>query len=772
MPLRPISNPRPERPASSYESAPQVPGAPGVQSAPGKGLFVNGEGLFQLKHALAFAASGLLTFFSLFSAVSGAEIVGPASTWIGVLLAINFALIVYLGHAVWRGLHTLGEGVAGERSGGRTLHRRLVGLFVLVGVLPAILISIFSALTIGRGVQAWFSEQVRGAVEATRNLADQSVNAAYEGTWTDLLAMAKDVNDAAPQLQANPSEFQAYLEVQADRRGFVAVYILDGNKRILASATRPTGVPPFVAPSDADYANATKGNVQMDERAIVRASYKLERFTDAYMSVVRLPEAGQLELLQQATNAVSAYQVIEERQGVLQVLFAMAYIETVLLVLIGATWLGLVSALRISAPIGRLALAAERVRAGDFSARVSEDGQGDEISALASTFNRMTAELQGQRVALEDARESAETRSAFIRAVLEGVSAGVVSLDEAGVVRAANGSAARLLRLEPQALEGQVLITLVPEFKDIVERARPGHPSQGQTDRMMEASTIAFDVRAAFAGDDLVVTFDDVSSLLAAQRQAAWKDVARRIAHEIKNPLTPIQLSAERLARKYAHEITGDKEAFLRMTNTIVRQVSDIGRMVDEFSSFARMPAPRFQVDDLAEAVRQAAFAQRITSPDIDVSTDTPPEPVPVSMDVRLITQALANLLKNAAESIATKRMQLGPESAAQIQVSLQMANGKAIVEIVDDGIGFPLKDRRRLLEPYMTTRAKGTGLGLAIVSRVLEEHGGGLELADRADNLDGACVRLHLPLAPQQNLNDLTSSQRDAIRLENAHGG
>jgi two-component system nitrogen regulation sensor histidine kinase NtrY len=285
---------------------------------------------------------------------------------------------------------------------------------------------------------------------------------------------------------------------------------------------------------------------------------------------------------------------------------------------------------------------------------------------------------------------------------------------------------------------------------------------------------LLFDVRAAFAGEDLVVTFDDVSGLLAAQRQAAWKDVARRIAHEIKNPLTPIQLSAERLKRKYADVITTDRDVFIRMTDTIVRQVTDIGRMVDEFSSYARMPSPKFAVDDLSEALRQAVFAQRIASPDIEITSVLPPEPVMVSMDTRLLIQAFANILKNAAEGIAARRTRDSVDLKGMIQVSLALDAKTAWIEITDNGVGFPSQDRRRLLEPYMTTRAKGTGLGLAIVARVLEEHGGALALADRPDQELGALVRMNLPVHDQRATLKIKSKftiEKQPIGLESPDG-
>jgi two-component system, NtrC family, nitrogen regulation sensor histidine kinase NtrY len=697
---------------------------------------------------MAYVVGVAITFVGLLFAVSGGDIVGPASIWIVILLAISGVVIIYLFATVWARLANLAR-AGREAQTGAKLHLRFVSLFALTSVIPAIVIALFSGLTIQRGVQAWFSDQVRDAVEATRRFGNDSIDKAGEAIKVDLAAMATDLNASAAQLRADPVAFKAYLADQADRRGFVAVYVLDDRGTKILMAQRPSGVPVFVAPDAGDYANAQAGDVDVnqDEKAILRGLYRLDGFSNSYLAAVRLPEPGQLELFEKGGKAVRAYKAIEDRQGRLQILFALAYLEIVLLVMIGAAWLGLISAGRISGPIGLLAQAAERVRGGDMSARVILTGGGDEIGALGTTFNKMTGELQFQRIAIEQAREEAESRSAFIRAVLEGVSAGVVSLDDSATVRAANGSAARLLQLEDDELEGVDFSQAVPEFAAIVARARPGAPAQGQAERLIGTETLLFDVRAAFAGEDLIVTFDDVSGLLAAQRQAAWKDVARRIAHEIKNPLTPIQLSAERLKRKYSDSVTGDRETFVRLTDTIVRQVTDIGRMVDEFSSFARMPAPRFADDDLGEALRQAVFAQRIASPDIDVAGTMPPEPVMVSMDTRLITQAFANILKNAAEGISARVTKEGDSFVGEITATLGVEDNMAWIDIVDNGVGFPVHDRRRLLEPYMTTRAKGTGLGLAIVARAFEEHGGGLDLADRDDGKTGARVRLNLPL-------------------------
>jgi two-component system, NtrC family, nitrogen regulation sensor histidine kinase NtrY len=720
--------------------------------------------------AAAYVLSVALTFVALFFAVSGPELVNPASIWIGVLLLVNLGLIVYLGVVVWRRVAVL-LAARREVAAGARLHMRLVARFAIAAGIPAIVIAVFSALTIGRGVQAWFSEQVRGAVEATAVFGREEIKRSSDAVAADIVAMARDLDAAAPQLQTSPGAFRQYMAAQADRRGFVAAYLMTGGGTIILQAERPGGVPPRVSPMQEDFATANDGTVAygLDENAVVRALFRLDRIPDTYLRVVRLPEPGQAELLRQADGAVQAYRLIEERQGALMVLFALAYLETVLLVIIGAAWLGLVSAQRIAVPIGGLAAAAERVRSGDLSVRVEPDPKVEEIAALSTTFNAMTAELSTQRSALEDAREQAEARSAFIRTVLEGVSAGVVSLDADGKVRAANGSAARLLQVEPGELEQLGLAAAAPEFADIISRAREGMAAAGQVEHKVGADTRSFDVRAAFAGGELVVTFDDVSSLLSAQRQAAWKDVARRIAHEIKNPLTPIQLSAERLRRKYADQIDGDRDTFIRMTDTIVRQVADIGRMVDEFSAFARMPAPRIAVEDLGEVLRQRVFAQRIASPDIDVHAGTPPEPVLMAMDSRLLGQAFANILKNAAESIAQRRTTSGEALCpGVITATMDLSAASTLIEVTDTGIGFPAENRSRLLEPYMTTRAKGTGLGLAIVARIIEEHGGTLELADRSDGQRGASVRIRLPRGTASGTGPIT----ETLQLEStAHG-
>jgi len=356
----------------------------------------------------------------------------------------------------------------------------------------------------------------------------------------------------------------------------------------------------------------------------------------------------------------------------------------------------------------------------------------EEVAVLPRAFNRMTHDLQVQQTALRDASQEAEGRRSFIEAVLAGVSAGVVGLDPDGRISAVNQRALELLGVGEAPAIGRGLADLAPELAELIARATAsGAGAEAEVDVVRRAETRRLRVRAgASVGGGLVLTFDDITRLVAAQRNAAWRDVARRIAHEIKNPLTPIQLSAERLRRKYRREISSDLETFDRCTDTIIRQVGDIGRMVDEFSSFARMPAPRFVQADAAELLRQAVFAQRVAYADISVELSAPDVAVPFRCDPGLVGQALGNVLKNAGEAVAARRAK-EPASEGRIDAALIVTGASVSFEVQDNGVGLPARDRDRLTEPYVTTREKGTGLGLAIVKRILEEHGGELTLAD-----------------------------------------
>jgi two-component system nitrogen regulation sensor histidine kinase NtrY len=407
-------------------------------------------------------------------------------------------------------------------------------------------------------------------------------------------------------------------------------------------------------------------------------------------------------------------------------------------VLVGAIWLGMTVAIQLAGPVARLVQAADRVAGGDLSVRIDSRRDAEEIAVLSRAFNRMTGDLQTQQAELRAASMEAESRRRFIEAVLSGVSAGVIGLDPTGRISAVNARALTLLGLGEGGALGRPLADVAPELTDVVNRASAAHDADAEIDLVRGAETRRLRVRASGRNEGgVVLTFDDITRLVTAQRNAAWRDVARRIAHEIKNPLTPIQLSAERIRRKYRREIQSDVETFDRCTETIIRQVGDIGRMVDEFSSFARMPAPRFAPADAAELLRQACFSQRVGYPDIEVDCDVCGEAVPIMCDAGLTSQALLNVLKNAGEAVAA-RVTATPIPPGRIRAQLIADPTSVTFEIQDNGLGLPTKNRDRLTEPYVTTREKGTGLGLAIVKRICEEHGGELLLGD-ADPLPGA---------------------------------
>jgi two-component system nitrogen regulation sensor histidine kinase NtrY len=435
-----------------------------------------------------------------------------------------------------------------------------------------------------------------------------------------------------------------------------------------------------------------------------------------------------------------------------QLTFGLLYLGLAFIFLLSAIWLGIWFANRLAKPIGSLVGAARRVADGDYDAKVEAQSGTDDLGVLASTFNAMTGELKAQRSELVSTNQQLDERRRFTEAVLSGVSAGVIGLDSHDNITLSNRSAGKLLGLPLDDMQGRPFIEAVPEMAGVLKQAqgKAAGSAEGQVHVRIDGHDRAFVVRVTTEkssedGHGYVVTFDDISELVAAQRNSAWADIARRIAHEIKNPLTPIQLAAERLKRKYGREITSDPAVFEQCTSTIIRQVGDIGRMVDEFSSFARMPAAKLEPEDLGQVVREALVLQRESGTGIEYAMDVPPKGPVIDIDRRLVTQALTNLAKNAGEAIEA-RLQHTPDPPGRIAVTVAETADTVIVHVTDNGVGLPKENRSRLTEPYVTTREKGTGLGLAIVKRIMEEHGGKLMLADaHADSGEGSGARVSL---------------------------
>ena len=689
---------------------------------------------------LAAVVSGVVTVVSW----TGSSGFGPDADTVVVLLYLDTILLLLLGAIVVRQLVRVW---AERRRGlaGSGLHVRIVILFSLVAVTPAILVAVFSALFLHFGIQAWFSERVRTAVEASSAVARAYLGEHRHTIRAEAFAMANDINRDASTLMRNPKLFDQVLGAQAGVRSLSEAMVVDGNGRTLAHAPLSLSLELDPIPGEA-IVRADLGEVvllptERDDR--VRAAVKLNRFIDAYLVIGRYIDPDVLSQIERTEAAVAQYRRLEQsREGIL-ITFVMIFIVVALLLLLAAVWMGLTLATHISRPISSLIEAAERVRHGDLSVRVKPTTAISEFGMLGRAFNRMTNQLESQQDGLLRANRDLDERRRFTEAVLSGVSAGVIGLDAEAKINLHNRSAAELLGLDLEVARGTPLAELVPEMSGLVRSAvdHSERSPQAEIRVLRNGRTCTLNVRIAaerLEGEVIgyVVTFDDITALVIAERQAAWADVARRIAHEIKNPLTPIQLASERLKRKYSREITSDPETFVACTETIIRQVEDIGRMVDEFSSFARMPRPELKPENLCDVVRQVVVLERNRLPQIRLEVSLPPLPVGLLCDSRQVSQALINVLKNAAEALAGRDGSQGEVPPAWIGVSLreemQHSRRRVVIQVEDNGRGLPQENRDRLTEPYVTTRTKGTGLGLAIVKKIMEDHNGSLLLEDR----------------------------------------
>ncbi len=695
--------------------------------------------------------SGVVTYATM---AAMAPYKPPPATFIGLLL-VNFTLVLTLGALIaWRLTRLWSDrrsGIAGAR-----LHVRLVVMFSTIAVVPAILVAIYAAVSVNLGVQAWFSRDVKSAL-------DSAVVAARHYVAGQQDQINRDVYEISYAIEHDPEWLDENNNVRSDvlfaklgtltkARGLEAAYILDSQGHIIGSAKR-ISAKDIPMPSAAYIAQATNGKVLFradTKTSLLQALTRMQALHDAYLLAVRKVDRDELTYYQRTLRAVSEYHSLDHSLTQIQLIFAALYVAVSLLILLAAIWLGLWAANSLVRPVSRLIGAADRVSKGDLKAQVEIDRDDDEMGTLGRAFNSMTCELDAQRNDLIEANTQLDTRRRFTEAVLAGVSAGVIGLDGEGRITIVNRAAARLLNATPEEMEGRHYSEAVPELSALIRRAlhEPVARASGEAvvKRGSTVRTLSVQVASEAGSAGFIATFDDITDLVSAQRTAAWADVARRIAHEIKNPLTPIQLSAERLMRKYGAEVTTDPEVFRQCTDTIIRQVGDIGRMVDEFSSFARMPTPVMRRENAGELIQQAVFLQRVANPQITFHSQPPAKPVHLECDGRLVSQALMNVLKNAGEAIGAREAR-GGEEPGYIGVTVGEENGRAIFRVQDNGIGLPSEHRHRLTEPYVTTRAKGTGLGLAIVRKILEDHGGEIVLCDRGDDAQGAEVRLIFPL-------------------------
>ncbi|MDA1089376.1 MAG: PAS domain-containing sensor histidine kinase [Proteobacteria bacterium] len=676
------------------------------------------------------------------------------------LIYIDGIILLMLGLLVAKQMITVWQK---RRSGeaGSGLHVRLMMLFGLVAVTPAILVAVFSALFIQYGVEAWFTDKISAAVNQSVVVGKAYLLEHRKNIYADAFALAGDLNINAPRVGGDPRRLNPILSHHAALRSLSEALVINRGGQVIARSELSLSVKVRQISNEV-FDKAGRGEITVlgglnDER--IRAIVRLQSFADAYLLVERFVDPKVISQINLIETAQKRYTTVQKKMGGIQIKFVMIFVVVAVLLLLAAIWIGLTVATQLAKPISSLIAASKSISEGDLSVRVETTDSPDEISALSRAFNSMTEQLKNTQEGLMGANRQIDERRRFTETVLTGVSAGVIGLDAQGNVYLPNRSASELLATDLEKRIGQTLGNAVPEMAGLLTKAmeRPDQSHQaevkigrdGQFHTLM-ASIAAEKLEGKVIG--YVLTFDDVTELLSAQRKAAWSDVARRIAHEIKNPLTPIQLSAERLKRKYLGEIKSDPETFSSCTDTIIRQVEDLHRMVDEFSSFARMPQLSLGNENLSEICRQALSLEHNRHPDIEYDAELPVDDVRLYCDHRQVSRALTNLLKNAAEAVtALLDDSKGTTAKGRIHLSISAdrkkeKDDKDTISIIikDNGRGLPGDKYEDLTEPYVTTRTKGTGLGLAIVKKIMEDHNGHLILDNNPDG--GACVSLIFP--------------------------
>ncbi|QIZ79317.1 sensor histidine kinase NtrY-like [Thalassovita gelatinovora] len=668
---------------------------------------------------------------------------GAASTSLRMILLADFVYVLLVAALVLQRIVALVSARRAQSAGSR-LHMRLTGAFAILALLPTVTVAIFAALTVNIGLEGWFSDRVRQVVGTSLEAAQ-----AYEGEHrrdltVDVEALAAHINQTSKTtfFMTDADIRQVLTSGQTQiQRGLREAYVIDGTGEIRARGDR-SYLFDFERPTPDQIELASSEGVQIIEdwaNNEFRALVRLDAFVDRFLYVSRAVDGELLSLLDDTQETAQFYQQLESERGRVLFEFGLIYLGFAVILILAAIWLGLWFAERLSRPVGRLTGAAQRVGAGDLDVQVVEEEGDDEIAMLSRYFNQMTRQLKGQRDTLLKTTHQIERRRRLFDSVLSSVTSGVVGLDSDGRVTFVNRSAERLLDWNEDQ-QSVVLSVAVPEFSTLFARLQYSelHSVQeeikvtrgGQLENLLVRMATRYNEDGLLEG--YVVAFDDVSDLVTAQRMAAWGDVARRIAHEIKNPLTPIQLSAERIKRKFSCQLDpSEAEGLEQLTEVIVRQTNDLRRIVDEFSKFARMPEPERRPESLTQLIKDAVLLQQSGQPDVEFVTDLTEDSLLTELDATMIHQALTNLLKNAGEAIESYVNSNDITGyRGVIQISSKIEGRSAVLRISDNGIGLP-EDRSRLFEPYVTTRSEGTGLGLPIVKKIIEEHGGTLILED-----------------------------------------
>ena len=709
---------------------------------------------------LAFIILALGSGVATYTVFAKAGPAGPDPNLVIAFLYLNLTLMLVIGvlvaHRLVRLWSRRRQGVAGTQ-----LHTRLVMLFSFVAVIPTIVVAVFSVLLFDFGMRSWFSERIGTAVDASQVVAESYLEEHRQNIRGDALAMANDLNRDASILNVSPKKLMKVITAQATIRNLTEVVVFESSGKVLARTglSLTFDFEPF---PEAAFQRARAGEVATITSEIdrIRAIIRLNNFVDTYLYVGRFVDPEILAYIDKTKRAAAQYQDLEGKRFDIQITFALIFSIMALLLLFAAVWVGLTLATRLATPIGELILASRRISNGDLTARVSDTSEVGELDTLGKAFNNMTHQLQVQRDDLIAAHQEEDNRRRFTEAVLGGVSAGVIGLDHKGTITLPNRSAASLLGLKISDMNNKPLGDVVPEMVPLFDMAKLSNrvevPYFNQVEALIELSredkqiTLMTRITAEVSGKKIngfVVTFDDISELQSAQRVAAWGDVARRIAHEIKNPLTPIQLAAERLQKKYLPSIDKETDLFVTLTDTIVRQVEDIGSMVDEFSSFARMPRAVMKHTELVDLVKEQVSLQETAHLDIDFFLEGVEERIGVQCDARQLRQVITNLLQNSVDSIAA-RNKAAKNYSGKIKILLSIQERFGSIVISDNGKGLPKENRHRLTEPYVTTREKGTGLGLAIVSKIIEDHRGIFRIEDGGLSGSGATATVKIPIS------------------------
>ncbi|SMC68295.1 PAS domain-containing sensor histidine kinase [Rhizobium sp. RU36D] len=678
-----------------------------------------------------------------------------ASAVINSLFVVG--LLVLIGREVSRLIKARTRGRAAAR-----LHVRIVVLFSIVAISPAILVAIFASITLNVGLDRWFSLRTQSIVSSSMNVAQAYMleNASYLQGQT--ISMANDLDRNRALYYLDRTGFVHLLTRQAKGRGMLGAFIVRDDGSVMTQADISTDKPLPAIPTDAleSAAAGTPTLIPPGVTNLVGAIIKLDSISGGFLYTIRAVDPKVMSAMRLMEENTAAYKAMEAGRGPLQLAFAVLYLGFTLIVLLAAIWTAIAVADRLVRPIRLLISAADSVASGNMDVVVPVRAADGDVASLSRTFNKMISEIRTQRDQILEAKDEVDDRRRFIEAVLSGVTAAVIGVEEDRAITIVNPSAELFLNLPAEKLMGEKLSKIAPEIDQVLTEASSRHRNdyRKQINLVRGGKERALNVQVTReettnSSDSYVITLDDITDLVIAQRSTAWADVARRIAHEIKNPLTPIQLSAERLKRRYGKQIDeGDRAVFDQCTDTIVRQVGDIGRMVDEFSAFARMPKPSKQSSDLRDILRDAVFLREMAGAEIEFLREFGNEPLVGQFDARMLGQAFANLIKNAVEAIeAVPADERPPKGKVLVRAGFDAASDRYVVDVIDNGKGLPVENRHRILEPYMTMREKGTGLGLAIVKKIIEEHGGQLELHDAPAEFDrgkGAMIRIALPRA------------------------